>query len=69
VCRSWLGAHRITPIVGLTAYLATTPGGIDSIAVIALESGVDAPLVLAVQMLGLVAVIFAGSLPGRWWSS
>jgi membrane AbrB-like protein len=59
----------ITPIDGLTAYLATTPGGIDSVAVIALESGADAPLVLAVQMLRLFAVILAGSLLGRWWSS
>src|SRR5918998_884754 len=59
----------ITPIDGLTASLATTPGGIDSVAIIALESGADAPLVLAVQMLRLFAVILAGSLLGRWWSS
>ena len=59
----------ITPIDGLTAYLATTPGGIDSVAVIALDSNADAPLVLAVQMLRLFAVILAGSLLGRWWSS
>ncbi len=59
----------ITPIDGLTAYLATTPGGIDSVAVVALGSGADAPLVLAVQMLRLFAVILAGSLLGRWWSS
>src|SRR5918996_74221 len=59
----------ITPIDGLTAYLATTPGGIDSVAVIALDSNADAPLVLAVQMLRLFAVILAGSLLGRWSSS
>jgi uncharacterized membrane protein AbrB (regulator of aidB expression) len=35
----------------------------------ALGSGADAPLVLAVQMLRLFAVVFAGSLLGRWWSS
>lgn len=57
----------ITPIDGLTAYLATTPGGIDSVAIMALGSGADAPLVLAVQMLRLFAVIIAGSLLGRWW--
>ena len=34
-----------------------------------MESGADAPLVLAVQMLRLFAVIFAGSLLGRWSSS
>jgi membrane AbrB-like protein len=58
----------ITPIGGLTAYLATTPGGIDSVAIMALSSGADAPLVLAVQMLRLLAVVLAGALLGRWWS-
>ncbi len=58
----------LTGIDGLTAYLATTPGGIDSVAIMALGSGADAPLVLAVQMLRLFAVVFAGSLLGRWWS-
>ena len=55
-------------IDGLTAYLATTPGGIDSVAIMALGSGADAPLVLAVQMLRLFAVVLAGSLLGRLWS-
>jgi membrane AbrB-like protein len=58
----------LTSIDGLTAYLATAPGGIDSVAVMALGSGADAPLVLAVQMLRLFAVVLAGALLGRWWS-
>jgi membrane AbrB-like protein len=58
----------LTGIDGMTAYLATTPGGIDSVAIVALGTGADAPLVLAVQMLRLLAVVFAGSLLGRWWS-
>ena len=58
----------LTPSDALTAYLATTPGGIDSVAIVALESGTSAPLVLAVQMLRLFAVVLAGSLVGRWWS-
>jgi membrane AbrB-like protein len=58
----------LTRLDGLTAYLATTPGGIDSVAIMALGSGADAPLVLAVQMLRLFAVVLAGSLLGRWWS-
>ena len=57
----------LTGIDGLTAYLATTPGGIDSIAVMALASGSDAPLVLAVQTLRLLTVILAGALLARWW--
>ncbi|HEX2739132.1 MAG TPA: AbrB family transcriptional regulator [Rubrobacter sp.] len=56
----------LTGIDGMTAYLATTPGGIDSVAIVALGSGADAPLVLAVQMLRLLAVVLAGSLLGRW---
>ena len=58
----------LTGIDGMTAYLATTPGGIDSVAIVALGTGADAPLVLAVQMLRLLAVVFAGSLLARWWS-
>ena len=50
----------------LTAYLATTPGGIDSVAIIALGSGADASLVLAVQMLRLFAVVLAGPIFVRW---
>ena len=58
----------LTDITGLTAYLATTPGGIDSVAIMALGSGADAPLVLAIQTLRLFAVVLAGALLGRWWS-
>jgi membrane AbrB-like protein len=58
----------LTKIDGLTAYLATAPGGIDSVAIMALGSGADAPLVLAVQTLRLFAVVLAGALLGRWWS-
>jgi membrane AbrB-like protein len=58
----------LTSIDGLTAYLATTPGGIDSVAIMALGSGADAPLVLAVQTLRLFAMVLAGALLGRWWS-
>jgi membrane AbrB-like protein len=58
----------LTGIDGITAYLATTPGGIESVAIVALGSGADAPLVLAVQMLRLLAVILAGSFLGWLWS-
>jgi membrane AbrB-like protein len=58
----------LTSIDGLTAYLATAPGGIDSVAIMALGSGAEAPLVLAVQMLRLFAVVLAGAVLGRWWS-
>jgi membrane AbrB-like protein len=58
----------LTGIDPITAYLATTPGGIDSVAIVALGSGADAPLVLAIQMLRLLAVIAAGSFFGWLWS-
>lgn len=44
----------------LTAYLATTPGGLDSVTVIALASGANVPLVLAIQALRLFVVIVTG---------
>ena len=45
----------------LTAFLATTPGGIDSVAIIALGSGVDVPFVMALQALRVFVVILTGA--------
>jgi membrane AbrB-like protein len=44
----------------LTAYLATTPGGMDSVAVIAASSSVDLSFVMALQTVRFVIVLFAG---------
>jgi membrane AbrB-like protein len=44
----------------LTAYLATTPGGLDSVSIIALGSGSNVALVLAIQTLRLFAVVASG---------
>jgi len=44
----------------LTAYLATSPGGLDSIAIIALGSGANVPLILAIQTLRVFFVILTG---------
>jgi membrane AbrB-like protein len=44
----------------LTAYLATTPGGLDSVSIIALGSGSNVAIVLAIQMLRLFAVVASG---------
>jgi membrane AbrB-like protein len=44
----------------LTAYLATTPGGLDSVSIIALGSGSNVALVLAIQLLRLFAVVASG---------
>jgi membrane AbrB-like protein len=44
----------------MTAYLATTPGGLDSVAVIALGAGSNLPLILAAQTMRVFAVIGTG---------
>jgi membrane AbrB-like protein len=43
-----------------TAYLATSPGGLDSVAIIAASSIVDLPFVMALQMLRFVLVMLIG---------
>ena len=51
---------RAAGIDPLTAYLATSPGGMDTIAIIAGSSAVDISFVMALQTLRLVIVLFAG---------
>jgi hypothetical protein len=45
----------------LTAFLATTPGGIDSIAIIAIGSNVDVGFVMALQAIRIFLVILTGA--------
>lgn len=44
----------------LTAYLATTPGGMDTVAIIAASSSADISFVMALQTVRFVIVLFAG---------
>lgn len=44
----------------VTGYLASSPGGMDSMAVIALGTGADLALVLTVQTVRLLTIVFAG---------
>jgi membrane AbrB-like protein len=44
----------------LSAYLATSPGGMDTVAIIAASSNVDVPFVMALQTVRFVIVLFAG---------
>jgi len=44
----------------LTAYLATSPGGLDSAAIIAASSHVDLSFIMALQTIRLVIVLFLG---------
>ncbi|HTH98350.1 MAG TPA: AbrB family transcriptional regulator [Stellaceae bacterium] len=52
----------------LTAYLATTPGGLDTVTIIAVGSHSNTPLVLAVQTLRVFGVVLTGPSIARWIS-
>ena len=50
----------------LTAYLATSPGGADSVAIIAASSHVDLSFVMAMQVARFLVVLFAGPTIARF---
>ncbi len=56
----------LTPVDALTAYLATTPGGLFAVLAIAADSGSDVTYVMAVQLLRLVLILAMLPLLARW---
>lgn len=56
---------RITGIDFLTAYLATSPGGADSVAIIASNTKVDMPFVMSMQIARFLLVLCVGPLVAR----
>jgi hypothetical protein len=60
------GLTRLLPIDFLTAFLATSPGGLDSVAIIAVGAKADVSFVLAVQTLRLFTVLLTGPLLAKW---
>jgi membrane AbrB-like protein len=50
----------------LTAFLATSPGGVDSIVIIAANSRVDLPFVVAMQTARFVLILLAGPVLARF---
>jgi uncharacterized protein len=60
----WALAFALTAVIGLdplTAYLATSPGGMDTVAIIASSSGgVDISFVMAMQVVRFIVVILIG---------
>lgn len=63
-----LSAVMLVWLVGtdpLTAFLATTPGGLDAIAIIAVGSNADISFVLALQTVRLFVVIVTGPMLAR----
>jgi uncharacterized protein len=58
-----LSAAMLVWLIGtdpLTAFLATTPGGLDAVAIIAISSNADTSFVLATQTVRLFVVIISG---------
>jgi membrane AbrB-like protein len=53
----------------LTAYLGTSPGGMDSVAIIAASSPVDMPFVMALQTMRFLIVLLAGPPLARFVAS
>jgi membrane AbrB-like protein len=51
---------RAAGVDPLTAYLATSPGGMDTVAIIAASSRVDVSFVMALQTVRFLIVLFAG---------
>nr|WP_232630888.1 AbrB family transcriptional regulator [Methylobacterium sp. Leaf118] len=67
ICAVWAwGLTGLLAIDYLTAFLATSPGGLDSVAIIAVGSRVDVSFVLAVQTLRLLVVLATGPVLARW---
>ena len=52
--------HRFAGVDALTAYLAASPGGVDSVAIIAASSHVDMPFVMAMQTARFLLVMLTG---------
>lgn len=59
----WLGVDY------LSAYLATSPGGLDSLSVVAIDVQADVGLVMAMQTLRLFAVILTGPILTKYIAS
>ncbi len=56
-------AYVLTQTLGidaLTAYLATSPGGMDSVAIIAASTNVDVPFVMALQTIRFLIIVMIG---------
>jgi len=62
---AWL-LHVFAGVDPLTAYLAASPGGLDTVAILAMSSHADVPFVLAMQTFRLVAVMLVGPYIARF---
>jgi uncharacterized protein len=53
----------------LTAYLATSPGGVDAAAIIAASTKVDTPFVMTLQIVRMIVLLLVGPYIARWTAS
>jgi membrane AbrB-like protein len=60
---------KVAGIDPLTAYLATSPGGADSVAIIAASSPVNIAFVMAMQTARFMVVLLLGPMLARWLAS
>ncbi|VEA61341.1 Putative ammonia monooxygenase [Serratia plymuthica] len=60
---------RFLPVDLMTAYLATSPGGLDTVAIIAAGSRVDMSFVMAMQTLRLFTILLTGPAMARFIST
>jgi membrane AbrB-like protein len=51
---------KVLGVDPLTAYLATSPGGVDSVAIIAASTPVDVPFVIALQTVRFLLILMVG---------
>ena len=61
-----LALSRVTGVAPLTAYLATTPGGLFAVLATAADSGSDVTYVLAMQVIRVFAILLLAPVLGRW---
>lgn len=61
-----IGVSTITGVDLLSAYLATSPGGTDTILIIATSTPVDLPFILGGQLVRFLMVLAVGPILARW---
>ncbi len=66
-CMAWV-LTKVLHVDMLTAYLATSPGGLDTVAIIAAGSNVNLGFVMAMQTLRLLTIIVTGPAMARFIS-
>lgn len=63
-----LGVTQVLPLDFMTAYLATSPGGLDTVAIIAAGTRADMSFIMAMQTLRLFTILLTGPMMARFIS-